>query len=322
LVGCYSSTNVSLIHTHMQMLNQAGIGTLVVSWYPPSFSDSQIERNPGFSNAATKLLLDIANQYDIKVSIHVEPYPGRSARSVAEDIRYIVDNFGTHPALYRHPPNNLPMFYVYDSYLTSYKEWAEVLGPATAHKQSIRGGPYDAVVIALFVNPSDYSDIPQGFFDGVYTYFASDGFTHGSTASKWAGLAKWARDHRLLFVPSVGPGYDDTRIRPWNARNAKSREESAYYHRMWTTALELDTPPPIVSITSWNEWHEGTQIEPAAPGKVGRAVGGAAQYQYLDYRPLPPDHYLTQTRQFVTLYHQRLKQSQFSTLEHADTKNN
>ena len=35
-----------------------------------------------------------------------------------------------------------------------------------------------------------------------------------------------------LFVPSVGPGYKDTGIRPWNYMNTKEREGGEYYERM------------------------------------------------------------------------------------------
>jgi hypothetical protein len=64
---------------------------------------------------------------------------------------------------------------------------------------------------------------------GFYTYFAVDGFTDGSTTANWAALEAWADEHELLFIPCVGPGYIDTRVRPWNERNTRSREEGAYY---------------------------------------------------------------------------------------------
>lgn len=44
--------------------------------------------------------------------------------------------------------------------------------------------------------------------------FQATGFTEGSTPQNWAGIAAWARENNLIFSLSVGPGYDDTRIRP------------------------------------------------------------------------------------------------------------
>eukprot|EP01047_Picozoa_sp_COSAG01_P024109 COSAG01_NODE_1480_length_10161_cov_32.805804_3_plen_44_part_00 len=31
----------------------------------------------------------------------------------------------------------------------------------------------------------------------------------------------------------VGPGYDDTGIRPWNSMNTKARDKGNYYQQMW-----------------------------------------------------------------------------------------
>ena len=45
--------------------------------------------------------------------------------------------------------------------------------------------------------------------------------------------------------------------------NTKKREGGRYYDRMWEEALSSE--PSSVSITSYNEWGEGTQIEPAVP---------------------------------------------------------
>ena len=36
-------------------------------------------------------------------------------------------------------------------------------------------------------------------------------------------FARFSRKNGLLFIPSVGPGYDDTKIRPWNAAVSKDR---------------------------------------------------------------------------------------------------
>jgi len=60
--------------------------------------------------------------------------------------------------------------------------------------------------------------------------------------------------NKVEFIPSVGPGYDDTSIRPWNKQNSKSRADGEYYSKYWDEAIKLK--PKIISITSFNEWHE------------------------------------------------------------------
>ncbi|MCK5801618.1 MAG: alpha-mannosidase, partial [Lentisphaeria bacterium] len=101
------------------------------------------------------------------------------------------------------------------------------------------------------------------------------------------------RRHDLIFIPCVGPGYIDTRIRPWNSATTRSRDDGSYYDRMFKAAMDVE--PPLIAITSFNEWHEGTQIEPAVP----KTIEG---YTYEDYAPLEPGYYLYRTRFWVDMF--------------------
>ena len=136
--------------------------------------------------------------------------------------------------------------------------------------------------------------ITKGHFDGFYTYFATDGFTQGSTVSSWNQLNAFAKQNNKIFIPSVGPGYSDTRIRPWNTANQRGRENGQYYERMFTSAMNLN--PPLISITSFNEWHEGTQIEPSDPKRV-------PNFTYEDFTPHDPEFYLHKTKELIDKYH-------------------
>ena len=87
-----------------------------------------------------------------------------------------------------------------------------------------------------------------------------------------------------LFFPSVGPGYNDTLIRPWNHEHTKEREGGKYYDRMWAEALAA--APAAITITSYNEWGACTaiacmQIGPS-PLLIARAVPVSVR------PPLPP----------------------------------
>jgi len=113
-------------------------------------------------------------------------------------------------------------------------------------------------------------------------------------------LAARAREKSVLFVPSVGPGYNDVRIRPWNAKNARDRQQGAYFERGFEAAIE--SHPDMISITSFNEWHEGTQIEEAIPKQT-------ADHRYVDYTPADSDFYLKLSRKWTSVYaQQKLRQ--------------
>ena len=271
--GPYSSSNPDTVNRHCAELQQAGIGVVVVSWWG---KDSPADR-------ALSPLFAAAEKTGISISFHLEPWPGRNAESIRDALSYLLDRWGDSPALFRW--QGKPMVYVYDSYLVPDCEWAALLWPDGAY--TIRGTPLDCIFIGLWVRRSHGKSLAEAGFDGFCTYFATAGFTWGSTPDHWPEMARFARITGKLFIPSVGPGYNDQRIRPWNSRNYRDRQNGVYYDQMFQAAMNAN--PDIISITSFNEWHEGTQIEPAVPYQTMGRV-------YEDYGGLPTAWYLERTR--------------------------
>lgn len=272
----YSSTDPAVISAHMDMMAKARTGIMVVTWW----------RNIDFGSQALDILMNEADKRGLKVCFHLEPYSGRSAESIKEDIVSINARFGKHNAYYK--MNGKPCFFIYDSYLIPASEWARVFTPEG--DLSIRGTEDDAVAIGLWVKENEDDFFIQSGMDGFYTYFAADGFTYGSTSSHWAGMAEWAAAHGKIFIPCVGPGYIDTRVRPWNCSTTRDREHGRYYERMFRAAAA--SKAPYIGITSFNEWHEGTQIEPAIPFSC-------KEFTYMDYSPEKPDFYLEETARLI-----------------------
>jgi len=281
-LGCYSSNSNRNLDAHMLMLRRAKVGVICTSWWgKDSYTDKAVPR-----------LLDAAARHNIKVCFHIEPFPGRNAQTTRDAIIYIIDKYGSHSAFYRYGKDKpRPMFYIYDSYLTPATQWKTILSPDGP--QTTRNTKYDSVVIGLWVKEHEQTFMTEGHFDGYYTYFATDGFTYGSTIKNWPKLAEWAQQNNKLFIPSVGPGYIDLRIRPWNDVNTRDRQNGAYFDREFAAAIAAR--PPIISITSFNEWHEGTQIEPAVPKQI-------PDFRYLDYSTHEPEYYLDRTGYWVGRY--------------------
>ncbi|XP_030053899.1 glycoprotein endo-alpha-1,2-mannosidase [Microcaecilia unicolor] len=293
-LGAYSSRDPSTIETHMKQMRSASIGVVALSWYPPGMADENGES----TDDLVPIILDRAHKYKLKVAFHIEPYKGRDDISMYNHVKYIIDKYGSHPAFYRYKTSTgktLPMFYVYDSYITAPEMWANLL--TTSGSQNIRNTPYDGIFIGLLVEEKHKHEIHRSGFDGIYTYFATNGFSYGSSHHNWSGLKDFCNSNNLLFIPSVGPGYVDTSIRPWNSQNTRNRVNGKYYETALSAALHVR--PDIISITSFNEWHEGTQIETAVP-KRGKVV-------YQDYLPHKPDLYLELTRKWAKKHSEEKK---------------
>ena len=74
---------------------------------------------------------------------------------------------------------------------------------------------------------------------------------------------RYAQAHNLCFIPTVIPGYNDRNLSGLN-RPTLEREEGEFYKDFWKIAKKyLDPNLKIALITSFNEWHEGTEIEPS-----------------------------------------------------------
>jgi hypothetical protein len=172
-----------------------------------------------------------ATAYGLQVAIHIEPYAGRTPAIVRDDVL-------------RLRSLGISDFYVYDSATAPDADWLSV-------NRSLSG-------VRLFANTALAGKAAAGGFAGLYTY---DVFLYDGTSFR--RMCEAARRLRLLCAPSVGPGYDAERAT--GDIRFRLRLDGATYDSMWRRAVRARAD--LVTITSYNEWHEGTQIEPS--GAVG-----------------------------------------------------
>jgi hypothetical protein len=129
-----------------------------------------------------------------------------------------------------------------------------------------------------------------GKFTGIYTY---DFLTYNG--GSFARICAEAHALHLLCAPSVGPGYDGTRAGEPPVR--RPRRNGATYDALWDAALKA--APDVISITSFNEWGEGTQIEPAVPRPGYASYDGA----WGVFGPAAETAYLTRTAYWAAQAH-------------------
>jgi branched-chain amino acid transport system substrate-binding protein len=281
LLGPYSSNDPAVVAQHFAWLREAGVGVVITSWWGPGDRTDQV----------VPMLLEVADHYGLKVAFQIEPYDERSAASLVEHIRYIVDSYGGSPAFFRTPdpslwsqsPEPRGLFFLFDpSFQPGSPEggnsayWAEPL-------DVIHEGHLGLVVAGT----SDVGWIQTGHFDGLYNYFTRE--ADGQQAFAWAGElppGAW-------YVPSVSPGYQ-SREAGQSGATSMPRNGGATYDSQWDGALAQGVHPKLVTITSFNQWHDGTMIEPAT---TDDRPGGA--YAYNDFAGLGPLGYLERTKVWV-----------------------
>jgi glycoprotein endo-alpha-1,2-mannosidase len=255
--GLYSSNDPVRLSEQMNELHDAGVDVVAVSWWGSRLNNTSVDGQGVGSDHCMNNILDAAAKHGVKVAFHLEPYANRDVRDIRDDLTYIFAEYGQHSAFYRHPITDQGLIYLYDSYQLPVDQWKSLLSKDGS--LTIRGTSIDCIAIGLVLDDTQY--LVSGGFDGAYSYFAATGFTQASTPSHWRGISERLAEHGLVFIPSVAPGYDDTRLRQWNGQNKRDRQHGQYYSSMWQDALLIH--PAVIAITSVNEWGEGSQIEPA-----------------------------------------------------------
>ena len=175
-------------------------------------------------------MIAAAAQRRIAVAAHLEPYAGRTVASTLADVAYL-QGLGVRT------------FYVYRPFDLPPAEWA----PANDQLR--------AQGLEVWAQTTLVGAAATGHFTGVYTY---DTLLFGG--GLFARLCKQAHARGLLCAPSVGPGYDAQRAT--GDLRVKPRRDGRTYDSMWQAAIRAGADR--ITITSFNEWHEGTQIEPAS----------------------------------------------------------
>ena len=248
LKGAYSSHDPAVIDWHIGLAQTNGITGFISSWWGQGTAEDSV----------MPILLERAQARHFQVSVYWERVPGRKGDDQihrgAEDLIYLLTHYGTNRAFLK--VGGKPVIFVYGRAMNQVPagDWEAIRNEARA-----RCG--DFLLIA-----DGYSEKFAGNFDGFHTYNICGEVKDKSPAQlrTWAAgyyqnSVNFARKHDRISAVTVIPGYDDTKIRKPGLK--ADRLEGQTYRILWEEANRAK--PDWVIITSWNEWHEGSEIEPS-----------------------------------------------------------
>jgi glycoprotein endo-alpha-1,2-mannosidase len=246
--GAYDSHDPAIVERQAEAARAAGITGLIASWWG----------RDSFEDRGMPLLLAAAGKHKLSVSAYYEKIAGDDAASrikaAVGDIDYLLTHYGTEKVWLR--AGRKPVLFVYGRALheLSTADWQEVIA------QVRRDNPGGVVLIADSLDRALVST-----FDGASTYNITGQTQHKSPQE----MRAWAHAAYPKMVAAGGPGkistvtiipgYDDQNIGRSPPRPVTDRWGGETYRVLWQEAIAA--APDYVLITSWNEWHEGSELE-------------------------------------------------------------
>jgi hypothetical protein len=203
------------------------------------------DRIVNFHDDWLDLSFDLTSRAGDSVMVRAESYPGGVYTWCSEwsaiDYLLIEDSQGSilNPALsfdnqWKTVASTLRQRGHNPYIIMDYAGYEDTLGPFLDHFDD------DIAGIHLYTTAGMGSDIPR----------IAEVFLEGAAA---------ARERNKHFVATVIPGYDDSAIN--SPALIVDRQDGAFYQSHWEAATNCS--PGSYVICSFNEWHEGTEIEPS-----------------------------------------------------------
>lgn len=254
----YDSGDPYAIRYHLDMATYAGIDTFICTWWGQN----------GYEDYNFRQVLDITETdgYDMQHTVYFETVQDRFRENESgcvdelyDDLSYIYDNYGNHSKFLNiydeQLGRNRPVIFVYSTFARpSVANWTTVVNRLHENDKypfliADLGGP-KAV-------PSDY----VGLFDGIHVYNPLGLYRDEPEAAlqKFETMTLSGRFHGMLTCVTTLPGYNDTQVR--DGVTALPRENGEIYKESWDVANAVN--PDWALICTFNEWHEGTEIEPS-----------------------------------------------------------
>jgi hypothetical protein len=242
-VQTYTSTDPAAMERHVLWAQQAGIDAFIQGWYGP-----QVEYNQTEPNFVT--LLGIAAKHGFKAAVYFEvtsPF-FHSEADVLAALQHLLTVHANHPA-YLHVGGK-PVIFFWRQGRFPAESWAAIRNQVDPDRNTI--WIEEGVTLSHMAH-----------FDGHHLYSVAWDAQPEQQLLKWSRwIRDWSAEHGAdrYWVATVMPGYNDLVTCRTDAF-VRGRAGGDYYRRCWEGAIQSGAD--MVIITSFNEWLEGTQIEPS-----------------------------------------------------------
>ena len=249
-VGYYDSQDPAVVKQQIDEAKSSGIDGFIVSWW--GIND--------FTDRALKnAILPVAEKAGFGITIYYENYD-QDRDQILTDFAYLIKEYAQSPAFMK--MDGQPVLFVYDSVTTKFnrEDWEFVF--QGLQNQGLKCFCVaDGISSAFHLGDEQFSYLFD-LFQGVHTY-SPLGYSQEFLRQFYNSNALKAEAKGILFAGTASPGTDNSSWAPafGKQRFTIDREDGGVYRQTWEAAVGSD--PQWMLITSFNEWPEGTEIEPS-----------------------------------------------------------
>lgn len=253
LQGAYTSREPETVERHLQLARQAGIDFFTVNLEVGQNGINLRDR------AAVETLFQVSKSDTCGVKLSILLSIHTSLRAPLLEALKLVESLATHTAWLKLREKPALWFHVSNDFFGSYY----------AHKRMLQSKLESFTVVACGAIesprhlPPDLRALVQGWSLYMPLRKNDDSTWEDHWESVYRAQTSGLDDPLRVFC--VCPGYDDRHLsspkRQRQETRLTRREDGKLYQRMWRCARRLN--PEIVMITSFNEYHETTHIEPS-----------------------------------------------------------
>jgi hypothetical protein len=305
-LGAYRSRDETVIKQHLAWAEETGISFFALSWWGQNtltdgvtrdyFAPYLVKTQSGF-----KFCILYMSPYLLRFTNFEIPLNLEAKNKLLAHFLYLAETYFAHPNYLK--IDNRPVVFLYLSrcFRGDVKETFNHLRTILKNKttwdiylvgdeifwtepEKEHVAAFDAITTYHMHGPARYHGYPlqTGFFKDLEEVF-----------SKYQTVAQ---NQKVGFIPNVMPGFNDRGARAEKGHPILPREIGltteklgSFYRQNFSIAQKhLDPQLRIIMITSWNEWHEDTQIEPSSLtyAPVNQPTDLTGGYDYYGYDDL------------------------------------
>lgn len=298
LLGEYNSKSQEVITKHIQWSEFYGINSWICSWWGKHKKEDKVIR---------RHIMPLLEASDVQFAVFYESAGILGMRNgkiqigdpeikqLKKDIRYFCKHYFKHPKYLK--IEGKPALFIYLTRAFG----GEVKNAFDAIRAEAAAAGYELFIVGDEVFWDKPSTTHVDLLDALTAYnmhgpWRFNGFP-GQTkflnalAQKYTEFQKIAHYRNKAFIPNAMPGFNDQGVRPEAGhyiipnQQLPENEHTSTFRRMLEIARDHTSPKlNMITITSFNEWHEDTQIEPTiSPDSMSTPTPNIGQYLYEPY---------------------------------------